>query len=392
RNFDDCTEKKVAIHDWVKQDGFHEMVENLEYRVYTGNVEKKLKAQSDAAEAQQKNQSFKNFSKPGHKHYNSLFTNLENESGTAMLYKACPATNPAYSLQHSAVQLKYTTESPQTGVASSIGRRPNMEDNHIAEDFDIKIGDVVHPVQLSGVFDGHGGSEFSTYVKDNIVNCLKYYLETFNGKGLSDAGIMTALNIVMVDLDGRLKVNTPGKIKINGALDKAGNQKFRYPGSAANVAIILNNKLWIANVGDSRALLVDDDNEGRTIQLSKDIKPADVGKKAQARGGFAFASGVMGQLGTGTATGNHHLASVSSRPKVTRFTAEEFSGKKLVQVCDGITDVASSNEIGEVIAEYFKEGDSPAKVAGKLVAQAYAARSGDNLTCMITSLQTLPLG
>lgn len=380
RDFNCTDEKKHAgIYKWVMQDNFAETVEALEYRVYTDDavVNKKLAAQRISAEKHQNEQSPRDFI--SQKFDDWKFTALPEDGGSIKL--GCGSLfgwTGAKQAAEITIQLDYKTENARTGVAWSIGRRQTMEDSHIASTFQVTVAGIEFPVQITGVFDGHGGSEFAEYMRDNIVNRVKFYLESFNQNGFSNAGIMSALKITMVDIDGRLMANTPSGIK------DCEKDSTACPGTTASVAIIINHELWVANVGDSRALLTSEN--GDTQQVSRDIKPHDVIEKVIKRGGMVLSNRVMGMLATGTAIGDHNFASVSSRPKVTRYIADEFSGKLLIQVCDGITDVASSDEIGQVAAQYSRESEPPAKIAGKLVARAYAAGSSDNLTCMITHL------
>jgi len=42
-------------------------------------------------------------------------------------------------------------------------------------------------------------------------------------------------------------------------------------GSCAIIALIKDKKIYVANIGDSRALKID--SKGRTVQLSEDHKP-----------------------------------------------------------------------------------------------------------------------
>ncbi len=388
RSYDDTLEKGAGIYNWVKKDNFSQVVEHLEYRVYTDNavVNKKLETQRAEAEKQQKTQPQKQFIRPESQRYNAEFQTLAKDHGKVELGNSYLMDR--YDNQKTEPYMvcsEYSQEDTATGVAWSIGRRFEMEDSHQVSSFEINFAHTQYPVKVACVFDGHGGPEFAEYARDNIEDRLAFYLKKFNRNGLSNAGIMSALKILMVDLDGGQKDKTPSKIE--GLLDRRGGDKTDNPGTTASVAVLINNELWISGVGDCRALLVSEN--GETQQVSCDIKPKTVIQKVKNRGGLIMMGRLAGVLSTGTAIGDHNLASVSSRPKVTRYTADEFPGKILVQVCDGVTDVASSNEIGQAAAQYAKEGDSEAKIAGKIVAQAYAAGSGDNLSCMVTTFKPL---
>ena len=102
------------------------------------------------------------------------------------------------------------------------GDRPSMEDEHIAQVFQIRQGHQTHTLSLFSVFDGHNGPDASAFVKQNIVHTLQYYLER---EPLSDTAIFNALKLTFVDLDQRF-IGTSG--------------------TCASVALILDGNLWVA--------------------------------------------------------------------------------------------------------------------------------------------------
>ena len=276
--------------------------------------------------------------------------------------------------------LTQTKTTEKSGIAYTKGNRNSMEDRCITTSFDIDINGEPHNVHLFGVFDGHGGTNCVDFVTSHIVGYVKDFLEAFNKNGLSDCGIMSALKIAMVALSWEF-VETNPKIKMNSDIKNTS-------GTTANVAILLNNELWVTNVGDSRCLLVKDDE---IQQLSVDITPYEALRKIRARGGTVtryrnHGPRTMSRLGMGTAIGDHHLSSVSSRPSVTRYKYDEFHGSTLVQVSDGVTSVATTDQIGALVIECIKKGKSVDSIAAIVVAGAYQADSKDNITCVISKL------
>ncbi len=139
----------------------------------------------------------------------------------------------------SAVQPEETrVGSYEVGISHFIGYRDAMEDEHLATSFDLVIGDRHYPIQLFGIFDGHGGPLVARYMSDNLRRKLNETLYEFNRAGLTEAGIWKALKMTFVRLNEDLK-NLHGQVAYQ-------------QGSTATVAMILDNKLWTANVGDSR--------------------------------------------------------------------------------------------------------------------------------------------
>ncbi|MBD3231796.1 hypothetical protein GF322_03990 [Candidatus Dependentiae bacterium] len=126
---------------------------------------------------------------------------------------------------------------------AGIGNRSNMEDQYqIIENWNGE------KITYLGVFDGHGGRHIAKYLK-------KYLHETI-------------LNIYKQNND-LIKAIKVGFNKINQAIQKLPRYKIG-SGSCAIVAFILNDKIIIANCGDSRAVLYKNDP---IVQLSNDHKP-----------------------------------------------------------------------------------------------------------------------
>ena len=247
------------------------------------------------------------------------------------------------------------------GVCHFIGRRPSMEDEHLATTFNLNVMGKVYPVQLFGVFDGHGGREAAIHVRENLEQVFQQTLEEFCSKGLTDEAIWNALKIACV------------KLKIG--FDQ------RHAGTTATIAMILDGKLWSANVGDSRTIL---DNG---IQLSEDAKPDDPNYKngIENRGGQVIGSRVNGILGVARAIGDHSVGAVSSRPKVTVYPMAKIpKGTRLILGCDGIYDVGSTRQVAAGARAHHRQ--SVAELARNIVYSAYKARSGDNLSATVVTL------
>ena len=226
------------------------------------------------------------------------------------------------------------------------------------------------------MFDGHGvgGDDASKFARDNIVHHLKKRLEADNPESLDDLRIMNALKLAFVDTGNSF---TPPEDK-------------PICGTTGNVVLQIDDNLWIANLGDSRALLLDP--EGKVIQLSEDAKPeADRYKKSiEKRGGEVdlkkkrvSSAAVARDMG-----GHFAYGAISARPKVVkhRVPPEGWEGYKLVQGCDGLFDVANSDVVGGFVHQSAARKASNAGIAGQLSELAYKAESQDNISVIVTSL------
>jgi len=256
----------------------------------------------------------------------------------------------------------------EVGICHYIGRRPTMEDEHIATSFEIQIGRRFHLVRLFGVFDGHGGTEASRYARDNIQRKLSEQLVKMNPDRLTDEGVWNALKLALVELNHDFLRN-------NEAIAMRA-------GSTAALAMILDRKLWTANLGDSRIVL---DNGGVPEQLTQDQKP-DIPRflrGIEKRGGVMEWYGVPrlnGDLAVARALGDFRLGdALSSRCKVTMKPLNQIQpDSNLFIGCDGIFDVASTGQIVEALFGHRREPVTA--LAANMVYSAYVSRSMDNLS------------
>ena len=270
----------------------------------------------------------------------------------------------------------------EAAVATSWGRNDYMEDRHLATTFTFKAGEQEYSVKLTGIFDGHGGNEAAEHATNNIQQHLTNRLQEFNPKELTDAGIWNALKLAMVDLSN----------SYNTDLGKAFNAKA---GTTANVCLMLDGNLWTANVGDSRALLIAP--EGDCLQLSRDAKPSDEAFKhsIEQRGGHVskdrvdFPDGRPG-IATARSIGEQRFDGViSARPKITKLSCPSngWDGYQLVQGCDGIFDVSTTDDIADFVHACKGEKFSAEQTATELVETVYRAGSKDNLSAMVIPLE-----
>jgi serine/threonine protein phosphatase PrpC len=249
----------------------------------------------------------------------------------------------------------------EVGVCHFIGRRLTMEDEYLTTSFNLMVGGRAYLIQLFGIFDGHRGGEASRYVKENLKRQLYETLNEFCAKGLTDEAIWNALKLTFVKL----------------------NQEFKGPcsGTTVTVAIILDGKLWTANIGDSRTIL---DNG---IQLSEDAKPADprYQKGIEKRGGHVFYGRVNNSLAVARALGDHDISAISARPKITVYPLSTIlKGSHLILACDGIYDVSSTRQIANAVQTHKDE--SADELAKNIVYSAYQAGSKDNLSALVVKL------
>lgn len=350
-----------------------EEIDNLEYRVQIDEteIERRLQKEFNAAIAQEKVQ-LTNCS------FSAQATRIDQK--TADTSTSGKSTSE---IRFNKTEISFSTEE-QTGLAEARGARSTMEDAHIASSFTFQAGGQPKEVKITGVFDGHGGDECAKFVAENIKDHLRARLEEQNATGLRDLGIWNAIKLAFVDLSRSYHQN----IDVYNA----------DAGTTANVALIIDGDLWIANLGDARAILLHPD--GTSTQLSEDAKPGDLKykKSIEKRGGRVNEHGyprLNGILAVARSFGDHKLrGTVSARPKITKISHPErdggeetsWKGYHLIQCCDGVFDVASSKQVGSLVHADLQKECSLAIAAKNIVDAAYQAGSTDNLSALVVPL------
>ncbi len=273
-------------------------------------------------------------------------------------------------------------EELSNSLAYSTGRRPTMEDAHFVKSIQVKIGKEVKNVSLSAVFDGHRGAECAAFASKELAKKVQEKLELYNPLELTDLGIYNALSLSFVDLSHSYNEKQIGK-KVQLAA-----------GTTANLSLEIDEQLWIANSGDSRAVLIQAD--GTAIQLSRDAKANDphYRQRVQERFGDVFPPmvdsdpRVNGLLATACALGNHWAnGAISARPDIIKLNRNDILGSSLIQACDGLWDVASVEEVAKRFQKLKHAGLSREEIAVDLVKTAYEADSLDNISVNIRYLK-----
>lgn len=270
------------------------------------------------------------------------------------------------------------------GISSQQGWRKTQEDAHIAE----KLGEGCY---LFGVFDGHGGAEVAEFCALNLANELKnheYFLRGDHAEGLIE--VFHKMDELLLSDEGRKTLDTLRPKTANDSAQKEALAVLREyisiqrggqpvdvltkPANAANgegeeqngnafptdefqagctavVALVTKEKVYVANAGDSRAVL---SRHKKAIALSEDHKPAHVTERERivAAGGFVTEIGgisrVNGNLSLSRAIGDLRYKQnpdleraaqiITAQPDI---RAMDLTPKDdfIVLACDGIWDV-----------------------------------------------------
>lgn len=118
---------------------------------------------------------------------------------------------------------------------------------------DYKLTDNWPTISYFGIFDGHGGSSCAEFLRDNLLDCILKQ-EDFPHRPVEaiKAGFADAEEQFLEQIDDSGKPD--------------------YSGSCANVVLVIKDICYVANVGDSRAIM-SADRGMRLFELSQDHKP-----------------------------------------------------------------------------------------------------------------------
>lgn len=292
--------------------------------------------------------------------------------------------------------LVHRSEGNSLGISCTQGWRPYMEDFHFASSFQVGVSDKPSQrISMYAVFDGHGGSRCAQYLQAVSESYLKrqFEKELLNKGVLETAGIFNILKLAGVRLGAQW------------------NEQGDKSGSTAITALIIGNDLWVANVGDCRAILLDGD---QTIALSMDAKPEDAvfASGVEKRGGViktvsgdiprVYSTGLALEVGVAMtrAVGHPEIgAGINPRAKVIRYPLNSPDKKMLIVASDGLWDFVSTNQVADVVREWRAANPDLSSVAisdrlAKKTCQAVKAEAlayqqlpqGDNLTIMVVDL------
>jgi serine/threonine protein phosphatase PrpC len=253
------------------------------------------------------------------------------------------------------------------------GDRDYMEDRWAYEP------NIVDGFDYLAIFDGHGGADVASYLKTHMGNIVKEKLQESMSKHEESPCIVTVVEIQQVLYDSFKQVIKQIPTIIS-----------RHTGSTAVVVLKYGKHIWVANCGDSRAIMND---TSRAIALTDDHKPdrPDEQQRIIRNGGIvakAFREDVPrvnGILAVSRAIGDFMLfPHVTWEPEIKYFLATEKNAYLFVAT-DGIWDTVSNTEIINIVNRCILAHKS--KVIGKeIVSLARGRGSTDNIAFLIAPI------
>ncbi|GAQ90746.1 Serine/threonine protein phosphatase [Klebsormidium nitens] len=260
-----------------------------------------------------------------------------------------------------------------SGVFETKGARDRMEDTHVAMQ-DLGGLDGVH---LFGIFDGHRGAEAAEFAASAVPRHV--YKSLKEGRSAEDALVAT---FTRTDEQFRREVDARRVLRRGGGKDW-------HPGCTAVAALVIDDKLVVANAGDCRAVLC---RNGKAVQITKDHIAEDPTERArvEAAGGIVEWRVDTWRVGQAAIQVTRSIGDGDLKPAVTAFpevSAIELTEEDefLIIASDGLWDVVSNEEALAFVYDTVKD---PFLVGKRLATEAITNRlSGDNLTIVIAFLR-----
>ncbi|KAF5751245.1 protein phosphatase 2C 47 [Tripterygium wilfordii] len=265
----------------------------------------------------------------------------------------------------------------RSGSCSEKGPKQYMEDEYICLDnLQEHLGqaeDFPSPGAFYGVFDGHGGTDAAKFTRMNI---LKFIVDDSNFQSTTKKAIKSAF------------VRADHAFADAKSLDSSS-------GTTALTALILGKTMFIANAGDSRAVL---GKRGRAIELSKDHKPNCIAERLRIEklGGVIYDGYLNGQLSVARALGDWHIkgskgtkSPLSSEPELEEISLTE-EDEYLIMGCDGLWDVMSSQCAVTMVRKELMMHNDPERCCKALVKEALQRNTCDNLTVVVVCFSQDP--
>lgn len=267
----------------------------------------------------------------------------------------------------------------QTAAYSVQGKRPTMEDEHtvLLTEQCKKMAPYLEgdKTVFMAVYDGHGGKNTAKYVEQELP---KEFLASFGTENYA-----SSIQKSFLSLDEKLTA----KLMAEHGTD----------GTTAVIAFIVDTTLYVANIGDSEAVLgklnpIDASIDA--IELSQVHKPRKNNEAERIRnlGGKVLFGRVDGELAVSRAFGDIMYKKPAAKanfvvadPFVNKIQLDR-SCKYLILACDGLWDVMTHEEAMKFIDDCFSDGKTIQECAVEIVENALAKGSSDNISVVITKI------
>ncbi|XP_041037270.1 integrin-linked kinase-associated serine/threonine phosphatase 2C isoform X1 [Carcharodon carcharias] len=280
-------------------------------------------------------------------------------------------------------------------VAERKGEREEMQDAHvIIDDFTLsftRLPSEISRLSYFAVFDGHGGIRASKYAAQNLhLNLARNF-----PKGEVNSIEKTIKKCLLMTF----------KQTDEGFLKQASSQKPAWKdGSTATCVLLVDKDLYVANLGDSRAILCRMNEASKkltALPLAKEHNPTqyDERMRIQKAGGTVRDGRVMGVLEVSRSIGDgqYKHCGVISIPDIKRCQLT-LNDRFILLACDGLFKVFSPEEAVLFISAILEDKTLIARpgkavqdvqfeaACNRLASEAVRRGSADNVTIILVAI------
>ncbi|KAL7726853.1 hypothetical protein ACLKA6_001917 [Drosophila palustris] len=264
------------------------------------------------------------------------------------------------------------------GVSSMQGWRCEMEDAYYAC---ARLGNALDKWSFFAVFDGHAGHKVSEHCANHLLDSIISTEEFKNGDYVK--GIRT----------GFLRID-----EVMRELPEFTQDEQKCGGTTAVSAFISSTQVYIANCGDSRAVLC---RQGVPVFATQDHKPILPEEKERIHnaGGSVMIQRVNGTLAVSRALGDYDFKNVKEKGQCEQLVSPEpeifcqsrqDTDEFLVLACDGIWDVMSNEDVCSFIYSRLKVTSNLVNIANQVVDTCLHKGSRDNMSIIIIAFPGAP--
>ncbi|GJM94210.1 hypothetical protein PR202_ga10836 [Eleusine coracana subsp. coracana] len=257
------------------------------------------------------------------------------------------------------------------GSFATCGRRETMEDTH----FMLPHMSEEKDVYAFGIFDGHRGSAAAEFSVRAVPGFLKQLgQDTSPTDALAEAFVRT-------DIAFREELIVHQK-------SKRITKKDWHPGCTAVIALIVRNKLFVANAGDCRAIL---NRAGKPLPMTRDhVASCPKERERVIKAGTdvkwqtdTWRVGAAALQVTRSIGDDDLKPAVTAQPEIIE-TALSAEDEFLVIASDGLWDVVSNEDVLSIVKDTVKE---PGMCSKRLATEAAERGSKDNITVIVVFLR-----
>ncbi|XP_016968862.1 protein phosphatase 1B [Drosophila rhopaloa] len=259
-------------------------------------------------------------------------------------------------------------------VSSMQGWRLEMEDAHSAV---CRLKEPFEDWSYFAVFDGHAGNRIS-------LHCAEHLLDT----------IITSEAFATQRFDAGIK---EGFLQLDEDMRKIYQDK---PGGSTAICVFISaENIYLANCGDSRAVISRHGQASISTVDHKPYYPKEM-ERIQNAGGNVMIKRVNGTLAVSRALGDFDFKSDNSRSVIDQLVSPEpditvcqrsEDDEFIIIACDGIWDVMTSSEVCDFIGSRLFVTDNLPMIVNSVMDICLHKGSRDNMTMLLVLLPGAPV-